>query len=74
MADLTKCSGENCPIKDTCHRFTVPADPDRQSFFSEVPGFMEDGEFICQFFWGKSHQSYYDQIQKIVKGETMDKS
>lgn len=25
MADISKCSGENCPLRDTCTRYTAPA-------------------------------------------------
>ena len=32
MADITKCTGEGCPLKETCYRFTAPTDM-YQSFF-----------------------------------------
>jgi len=25
MADITKCKGEGCPIKESCYRFTAEA-------------------------------------------------
>lgn len=24
MVDITKCTGENCPLKDKCYRYTIP--------------------------------------------------
>lgn len=48
MADITMCSGEGCPKKDTCYRHTAPQHPMRQSFFAESPQ-KEDGE--CDYYW-----------------------
>jgi len=25
MTDISKCSGEGCPLKDSCRRYTAPA-------------------------------------------------
>jgi hypothetical protein len=36
MADITKCSGEGCPVKGDCKRFLVP-DGFRQFYFFEPP-------------------------------------
>ncbi len=74
MADLTLCSGDGCPIKDSCYRFTTTPDPDRQSYFSNPPGVTEEGKFSCELFWGQNHQNFYKHIESIIKGETMDKS
>ena len=41
MSDITKCSGEGCPIKEKCYRFTAKSDV-YQSIFLEVPGKWED--------------------------------
>lgn len=46
MADITKCYGKDCPIKDNCYRFTAPASF-FQYFFIEVP-YKEDK---CEHFW-----------------------
>lgn len=32
MTDISKCAGIDCPIRETCYRFTAPADPYRQSW------------------------------------------
>ena len=36
MADISMCSGEGCPKKTTCYRYTAEANPYRQSFLSDV--------------------------------------
>lgn len=46
MTDITKCSGEGCPLKETCYRFTAKAS-DWQSWFAEVP--YKDGK--CEMEW-----------------------
>ena len=44
MADITMCSGTNCPLKETCYRYK--ATPSSwQSYFSEPP--FKDGE--CEY-------------------------
>lgn len=41
MSDITKCTGEKaggvCPIRNACWRYKAPANPHRQSFFTEAP-------------------------------------
>ena len=34
MADISMCQGGKCPRKETCYRFTAPANPYRQSYGS----------------------------------------
>ena len=45
MADISKCSGDNCPLKETCYRFTAIADEIWQTY-----GVFEydDG---CSYYW-----------------------
>jgi len=33
MVDITKCSDEECPMKETCYRYTAKANEYRQSYF-----------------------------------------
>ena len=47
MADITKCSGIDCPIKETCYRFTAKASDFRQSWFFETP--IKDG--VCDMYY-----------------------
>jgi len=46
MTDITKCSGENCPMKESCYRYTAEADT-MQSYFIEPP--IKDGK--CEHYW-----------------------
>ena len=46
MTDITKCTGEGCPLKETCYRFTAPTDM-YQSFFVGVP--VKHGQ--CEYYW-----------------------
>jgi hypothetical protein len=45
MADITKCTGEGCELKETCYRFTAPT-WSYQFFFVTVP--FSDGE--CDYY------------------------
>lgn len=47
MADITMCYGKDCPLKETCYRFTAKATPGWQSYFSEPP--VKDGQ--CTEYW-----------------------
>lgn len=48
--DYTACTGEGCPIKHLCHRFTGPRS-NYQSYFMEVPMEITDDWFYCEAFW-----------------------
>lgn len=48
MADITMCSGQDCPMRDRCYRFTAPKNDWRQSFFFNPP-IKEDK--TCDHFW-----------------------
>lgn len=34
MTDMSKCSGEGCPLKDNCLRYTLPTNDLWQSFLA----------------------------------------
>lgn len=46
MADITKCRGTNCTMKDNCYRFTAK-EGYYQSFFIDTP-WTDKG---CDYFW-----------------------
>ena len=46
MPDITKCSGEDCPKKQSCYRYTAKAS-DYQSYFMTPP--IKDGQ--CDHYW-----------------------
>jgi len=49
MADITKCYGLGCNVKDDCYRHTAPVNEWRQSYFMEVPGKDES----CEHYWNR---------------------
>lgn len=62
MSDISMCKGmvsgqesdevKQCPIREQCYRFTAPANPYRQAFFIESPGYFEgEFEFKCDYSW-----------------------
>lgn len=65
MPDITMCSGEGCPFKESCYRFTAKPNEYRQSYFVEPP--IKDGK--CDHYWGENAESIWNQLNDIVKGE-----
>jgi hypothetical protein len=53
MPDITMCDTQDCPLKDTCYRFTATPSEYRQSYFLGDPR----GE-------DKKECSYYAPIEK----------
>ena len=64
MADITKCEGINCPLKENCFRFTA-IESMYQSYFVDVP--FKDNE--CEMFWGKKSESIFNQLKDITNGK-----
>lgn len=48
MPDITMCEGLECPLKESCYRYTATPNEFRQSYFLEIP-LKEDGE--CEHYW-----------------------
>ena len=48
MPDICKCQGGDCPIKESCYRFTSKADM-LQSYFAVIPFDKEKNE--CDHYW-----------------------
>jgi hypothetical protein len=48
MADITMCSGNQCPIKKDCYRYMAKPNSIRQSYFMKPPIKLDDSceEFI----------------------------
>jgi hypothetical protein len=57
MADIAKCTGENCPHKENCYRFTVPASEIYQTYIAEPP--IKDGK--CDYYWGKNGEAIWNK-------------
>jgi hypothetical protein len=69
MTDITKCTGEGCPLKETCYRFTAPAEM-YQSYFMTPP--VLNGK--CEYHWSQnatSNQSLYflQQLKTPTRNE-----
>ena len=47
MADITKCKGANCPMKQNCYRYIAKEDEFYQAYFTEVP--LKNNE--CDMYW-----------------------
>ena len=47
MAEISKCKGTDCPLKETCYRYTAEEDPYRQRYFIEIP--YRRGK--CEKYW-----------------------
>jgi len=50
MADITMCTGEDCPLKESCYRFTANASEHWQSYFTEPP-IIKGEEVTCEYYW-----------------------
>ena len=65
MADITKCSGVGCRVKDKCYRFTAKSSY-RQSFFTKPPLKVENDILKCDMFWGENSEKIYNSLKDIM--------
>ena len=67
MADITKCTGVNCPIRDNCYRYTAKDSSLCQSYFVDdnVGEHTVDG-FKCDLYWGDNAESIWNDIKEIT--------
>lgn len=63
--DISKCNGNECPIKTSCFRFTSKPDEERQ-WYVIAPYKIENGVFSCDLFWGESQTQMLNQLEEIV--------
>lgn len=49
MADITKCSNQNCPIRHTCWRFLAPTSA-VQSFAEFRPKWEDGVGYWCEMY------------------------
>ena len=64
MADITMCKGTDCPLKESCYRYTANVNELNQSYFAEPP--VKDGK--CEMYWGKQSEQIFEQLKNIVNG------
>ena len=67
MADITCCSGNDCPVKETCYRFTAPKSLVWQSYFMEPPFEIKDSVFTCEMYWGRTQDHVLEELARIMK-------
>lgn len=70
MADITMCSGTDCPIKESCYRFTASASEYKQSYFFLPPGKLVDNKFTCEMYWGDNNEAIFNQLKDITDGKS----
>lgn len=58
MPDISMCTGEGCPRKETCYRFTAKPSELRQSYFMKAP-IKEDN--TCEYYWPNEN----DRTKKV---------
>jgi len=52
MPDITMCTGEQCPMRESCYRYLAESDGESQTFFSHAPFKLSDEEEAsCSFYW-----------------------
>lgn len=66
MSDITICTGEDCPVKEKCYRFTAPVGEVKQSYFFQPPFEEVDGVFTCEMYWGENAESIWKQLKDIT--------
>ena len=47
MADIAKCEGVECRVKEMCWRYLAPPDSEHQWYLRKQPG----GDRNCSYFW-----------------------
>jgi len=47
--DISKCEGKECPLRDTCYRYTVKADEFMQAYGSYWRDLEEKNK--CKYYW-----------------------
>lgn len=50
MADISKCFGKGCKLKELCYRYTAKADEYMQSYVMADEGLKPD-QTHCDMFW-----------------------
>jgi hypothetical protein len=63
MPDISMCKGEDCPLKETCYRYTAESS-DYQAYFTEVP--YDTTTNSCDYHMAiMTPQNYIDVLSKI---------
>ena len=66
MSDITKCYGADCPMKESCKRFTAKPSELWQSYFLDPPYHINEGGFLCDMYWGAQAEGIWNTLQEAV--------
>lgn len=64
MPDIAMCSGERCPLKEICYRYTATPSS-YQSYFAQSP--VSGG--TCEYFWRADVSEETDETKKKSKNK-----
>lgn len=67
MADITKCTGNGCKLKESCYRYTVKDSEFRQAYFAESPINLDS---FCDMYWGENQNAILNHLKDITNGKT----
>ena len=71
MADITKCSTENCPLESTCYRKQAISNPYQQAY-GNFPVVNNN----CNFYMSDPNKQYLDPscytLVRSIKRENID--
>lgn len=57
------CNGKDCPLKESCYRFTATPSEYRQSFFINSPySFFNKS---CDMYWEENQEQILNQLKNI---------
>ena len=55
MSDITMCTNEDCPLKESCYRKTAPINTEWQSYQLFEPNKIDTNTF-CDFYIDKNEK------------------
>ena len=61
MADITKCSGGGCPLKNNCYRY-LASSSEWQSYFTDVP--YDKKNLTCEYMWPFQDESALKELDE----------
>lgn len=66
--DITMCKADGCILALKCKRYTAK-ESEMQSYFTDAPYRIVNGETKCEMFWGETQDSIMNQLNEIVNGK-----
>jgi hypothetical protein len=58
MNDITKCTGDNCPVRMKCFRFNSAPSPLTNTDPAQFLGKKTKDKFACEYFYKKFEEFY----------------